>query len=203
MTYWVAGESADRVPITSTGDSAGVLARFLRALHVEAPVEAPTNPRRGVPISGLTNAFDERLDAVALRVDVDVVGVRNVWEDAVSGSPWHGARLWLHGDLHPANVVVEGGAVAGIIDFGDICVGDPATDLAAAWMLFPAHDVARFFELYGVVDAPTMRRARGWAVLRGLGLVGIGQAWERGLPGGQRTWGAAGRTTLNRILMSG
>ena len=47
-----------------------------------------------------------------------------------------GPALWLHGDLHPHNVIVHEGAVAAVIDFGDITAGDPATDLAIAWMLF-------------------------------------------------------------------
>ncbi|MBE8992763.1 phosphotransferase [Nostoc sp. LEGE 12450] len=37
---------------------------------------------------------------------------------------------WLHGDLHPRNILVEDGAIAGIIDWGDITSGDIATDLA-------------------------------------------------------------------------
>ncbi|MCP2342258.1 phosphotransferase [Actinomadura rupiterrae] len=44
----------------------------------------------------------------------------------------------MHGDLHPANVVVSDGTLAGIVDFGDLLAGDPAWDLAAAWVLLPA-----------------------------------------------------------------
>ena len=39
----------------------------------------------------------------------------------------------LHGDLHPANVLVNDGQVSGVIDFGDITAGDPASDLSVAW----------------------------------------------------------------------
>jgi Ser/Thr protein kinase RdoA (MazF antagonist) len=28
--------------------------------------------------------------------------------------------VWLHGDLHPANILVDDGQVSGVIDFGDI-----------------------------------------------------------------------------------
>lgn len=48
--------------------------------------------------------------------------------------PSKGPPLWLHDDLHPANVVVSDGTLSGVIDFGDMCVGDPADDLAAAWV---------------------------------------------------------------------
>ena len=30
--------------------------------------------------------------------------------------------MWLHGDLHPLNVLVHDGALAGVIDFGDLTV---------------------------------------------------------------------------------
>ncbi|MEV5542173.1 phosphotransferase [Saccharopolyspora shandongensis] len=38
---------------------------------------------------------------------------REVWEKAVAAPAWQGAPLWLHGDLHPANVVVRDGMLAG------------------------------------------------------------------------------------------
>ena len=75
-------------------------------------------------------------------------------------------------------------------------------DLAAAWVL-PAGTAARFFGAYAGADDAAIQRARGWAVLRALGLIRIGQNWERGLPGGKQTWGPAGWAALERILASG
>ena len=70
----------------------------------------------------------------------------------------------MHGDLHPANLLVDdGGALAGVIDFGDITAGDPATDLAVAWMLLPPGPGTSC----GHGSAPTTtpgRRGRGWAL---------------------------------------
>jgi aminoglycoside phosphotransferase (APT) family kinase protein len=63
---------------------------------------------------------------------------RETWEKAIAAPAWHGPPTWLHGDLHPANVVVRDGTLAGVIDFGEMCAGDPATDLSAAWILLPA-----------------------------------------------------------------
>jgi hypothetical protein len=40
-------------------------------------------------------------------------------------------------------------------------------------------------------------------VLRALGLIGIGQNWEQGLPGGKQTWGPASWAALERILAFG
>jgi len=35
-----------------------------------------------------------------------------------------GPPLWLHGDLHPGNVLVSDGCLSGVIDFGDLTSGD-------------------------------------------------------------------------------
>lgn len=110
--------------------------------------------------------------------------------------------MWLHGDLHPANVVVSGGTLAGVLDFGELCSGDPATDLAAAWVLLPAGTASRFFDLYANADNAAIRRARGWAVLRAFVLISIGMNGEQGLPGGKPAWLPAGRAALERVLAS-
>lgn len=198
IVAWVHGEPGDRAPITHAPDAADRLAGFLDALHLKAPNEAPRNPVRGVPLDVLAEKFHTRLEAVAPLVDA--VAARAVWDDAASAPGWEGPPLWLHGDLHPANVVVADGTLGGVIDFGELCAGDPATDLAAAWTLLPVGAVPRFFAAYASADHATVRRARGWAALVGIGMVGIGQAWDRGRPGGQPTWGAAGRRILERIL---
>ncbi|HAW29186.1 MAG TPA: aminoglycoside phosphotransferase, partial [Planctomycetaceae bacterium] len=44
-------------------------------------------------------------------------------------------RVWLHGDLHPRNVIIRDGTLVGVIDWGDLNGGDAATDLACAWLL--------------------------------------------------------------------
>jgi len=43
-------------------------------------------------------------------------------------------------------VVTNGGALAGVIDFGELCPGDPAVDLAAAWTLLPLGSTCDFFD---------------------------------------------------------
>lgn len=198
IAVWVPGEPADRVPVTRAEHAADCLARFLRALHQNAPADAPASPSRGVPLKTLTRDFDKMFRTV------DGVGaeVRQVWDQAVAAPEWQGRPVWLHGDLHPANVVIADGTLAGVLDFGDLCAGDPATDLAAAWMLLPSGAATRFLNAYANVDEAMVRRARGWAVLRGMGLLSIGRAGELGLPGGKVTWGPAGRSTIDRVLAS-
>ncbi|MBC2644433.1 MULTISPECIES: aminoglycoside phosphotransferase family protein [unclassified Rhodococcus (in: high G+C Gram-positive bacteria)] len=197
IARWVEGEPADHVPVTRI-DAAEVLAEFLGALHIEAPADAPANPVRGIPLARLREGVDGGFKIIADHPSVK--GAREVWEKAVAAPVWQGAPLWLHGDLHPANVVVRDGMLAGVIDFGEMCAGDPATDLSAAWILLPAGAASRFFDAYGQVDEATITRARGWAVLRALGMIRIGQNGRIGLPGGKPTWEPAGFATLERVL---
>lgn len=195
IARWVQGTPADHAPITR-GDAAEVLAEFLRALHVRAPADAPVNPTRGIPLAALQ--VGGMFEGIADHAGVD--RAREVWAEAVAAPGWPGPPLWLHGDLHPANVVVQDGTLAGVIDFGELCAGDPATDLSAAWILLPAGTADRFFDAYGAADDATISRARGWAVLRALGLIDIGRAGRLGLPGGKPTWEPAGYATLERAL---
>jgi len=199
VTRWVQGEPADRTPITSA-DAADSLARFLTALHRKAPGEAPVNPVRGGPPRH-SHDLDKWL--AVLGSSDKAADARAVWEQGVAAPEWADAPVWLHADLHPANVVVSAGTLAGVVDFGELCAGDPATDLAAAWVLLPAGAAARFFRAYGSPDDATIRRARAWAVLRALVLIAIGQNGERGLPGGKPTWLPAGWAALERVLAPG
>ena len=61
-----------------------------------------------------------------------------------------------------------------MIDFGDITAGDPATDLAAAWLTFDQQGRALFCSRYTErtgIDADSWQRARGWALTIGMSLV--------------------------------
>nr|WP_307179764.1 phosphotransferase [Streptomyces africanus] len=111
-----------------------------------------------------------------------------------------GPPVWVHGDLHPANVVVSDGTLSGIVDFGAMFAGDPAWDLAAAWVLLPAGTASRFFDMYAHADEAAIRRARGLATMKSLFLMLMGQNGDRGLPGGKPNWGPVGRAALDRVL---
>src|SRR4051794_12839667 len=143
VTRWVAGVPADHEPI-SRPDAADRLAAFLRALHRAAPHEAPANPTHGGPLTTHANGIESWLAVLDSR-DL-AAAARRVWDDAVGAPGWDRGSSWVHGDLHPANVVVADGTLSGVIDFGELCAGDPAADLAAAWVLLPAGTAPRFLE---------------------------------------------------------
>lgn len=196
---WVEGVPLDQSSITRGDHAADTLADFLKALHVEAPADAPDASDRGRNLKECVGGFERFLQAVELgRFAED--DIRAVWDDAVAAPQWEGSRVWVHGDLHPANVVVADGTLTGILDFGAVFAGDPAWDLAAAWTLLPAGSASRFFDSYEEADEATIRRARGLAVMKSLFLMLMGQNGDRGLPGGKPNWGPAGRSVLDRVL---
>ncbi|PWV80723.1 aminoglycoside phosphotransferase family protein [Nocardia neocaledoniensis] len=195
---WVPGKPMDDATISRGGHAADTLAGFLRALHVDAPVEAPTATDRGAHPRDCAEGFEHYFESVA---PADLAAdVRAVWDEAVAADEWRGRPVWVHGDLHPANVVVADGTLAGVVDFGDLFAGDPAWDLAAAWVLLPAGTAARFFDAYARADDAAIRRARGLAALKSLFLMLMGQNGDRGLPGGKPHWGPVGRAALERVL---
>jgi aminoglycoside phosphotransferase (APT) family kinase protein len=86
-------------------------------------------------------------------------------------TPWKDAAMWIHGDLHPGNLLVRDGRLTGVLDFGDLTAGDPATDLAVAWMLLRGSARSTFRDLTcgagGWLDGDTWTRARAWALALG------------------------------------
>ncbi|WP_328462099.1 aminoglycoside phosphotransferase family protein [Streptomyces sp. NBC_00448] len=201
VTTWVPGEPADRAPATRGEEAADALAAFLTALHRPAPEGAPSGRGRGGALADSTEGFVRGLAAAVEEGLVsDPDKVRAVWDDAAAAPEWDGPPLWLHGDLHPANILTTDGTFSGVIDFGDLFAGDPAFDLAAAWILLPDGAADRFHTAYRPApDAATLRRARGWAVGRALACISIGNAGVHGRPGGKPTWGPPGHASLRRL----
>jgi aminoglycoside phosphotransferase (APT) family kinase protein len=102
--------------------------------------------------------------------------------------------LWLHGDLHPHNLLVVDGLLSGVVDFGDVTAGDPAVDLAVAWSFVPGAQET-LWAAYGRSDAALRARARGWAIALGLAYL----AGSTDNP----TMESIGEATLGAVLESG
>ncbi len=146
--------------------AAAAVGGFLGALHAPAPPDAPANPFRGVPLAERAGSVAANLALIGGQVDENAV--RRAWDAALAAPGYDGPPAWLHGDLHPLNILVNDGQVSAVIDFGDITAGDPASDLSVAWMLLPADAQPGFWRAYqeagGRGDDALRARARGWAL---------------------------------------
>ncbi|MFJ8492682.1 aminoglycoside phosphotransferase family protein [Streptomyces sp. NPDC094038] len=155
------GRIAARSEPDDPWSAAATLGDFLDVLHTPAPAAAPVNRTRGIPLTERTKGV---LTGLA-HVDPDERATAlQVWETAAAAPAWDGPPVWLHADLHPANILVDRGRISAVIDFGDMTSGDPATDLSVAWMLFTAEQRAALRQAYGRADDATWERARGWAL---------------------------------------
>jgi aminoglycoside phosphotransferase (APT) family kinase protein len=168
---WLAGVTVDQQE--PDYDQAQRFAAFLRSLHVPAPPNAPSNPFRGVPLHYRAAFVEERMQRLEQKTSL-ITPVKHIWNQALD-APIDVEATWIHGDLHPCNVLVEKGMITGVIDWGDITAGDRATDLAAIWMLFSDAQVRQqALTAYASTSAATLQRARGWAIFFGVVLLDTG-----------------------------
>jgi aminoglycoside phosphotransferase (APT) family kinase protein len=170
VAQWIPGDTADRTPY-DLDQAAATLLGFWRGLHQPSPEEAPANPVRSVPLIERLPRFREHVRDLDHPRRGDLVDeLEQLAAVPVPDRP----RLWCHGDLHPRNIVVDGGQVVGVIDWGDLHGGDPVVDYAAAWMMLPENLVERVRRDVHADDG-TWERARGWALVFGVLLMRIGR----------------------------
>lgn len=162
---WLEGTSVASVPVAERSSLAQDLARFIGEMHTEAPADAPRNPVRGVPLADRDDAVQGRIRAGAVPRGGEMLAL---WLRLRDTPRWSAPPVWLHGDLHPANLLGRDGHLAAVIDFGDITAGDPASDLAVAWLAFDAGGRERFLAALPQPyrnDGALLLRARGWALV--------------------------------------
>jgi aminoglycoside phosphotransferase (APT) family kinase protein len=157
IASWFPGQSALLAPPQDLSTAAVALGQFLRALHQPAPEEAPHNPFRSVPLAARTHVLQDHLQ----QVDglADRAALLELWERGLSAHPWSGPPLWIHGDLHPGNLLVSQRRLSAVIDFGDLAAGDPATDLSVMWMTIGAKPPAEIHDRSNVVIFTIMPEA--------------------------------------------
>jgi aminoglycoside phosphotransferase (APT) family kinase protein len=185
---WLEGTPADLCP--AHDDEGAVLANFFRALHVPAPDSAPLNPWRSVLRD---EAVTQRWPAVSHAMGTMAASIRALWERALN-TPIDTEPTWIHGDVHPHNVLVRERRITGVIDWGDLCEGDRASDLAAVWMLIGSASAReRTLRLCGDLSEATWMRACGWAIFYGVFFAASGLA-------GDARHSAMGRLILERVI---
>jgi aminoglycoside phosphotransferase (APT) family kinase protein len=87
-----------------------------------------------------------------------------------------GPSTWVHGDLYGRHLLVADGALVGVIDWGDVHVGDPAIDLSIGWTFLPRAARPAFLAAYGPVDGDGLARARTVALHYATALLAYGRA---------------------------
>jgi aminoglycoside phosphotransferase (APT) family kinase protein len=159
---WLPGGNA-HAAIGDLDLAAADLAAFVSALRQIDVTGAPTRPpdSRGGP---LTEGDEQVRQSIAQLGDrINGHAALHSWEESLNAAPWDGEEVWVHCDLAPGNLLVVGGRLSAVIDFGSLNVGDPACDLLPAWNMFAAGSRMRFRAELQVDDASWLR-GRGWVL---------------------------------------
>ncbi len=94
-------------------------------------------------------------------------GCRALWDAAVT-TVWTAPPVWVHGDIAPGNMLFGGsGHLEALIDFGQTCIGDPACDLAFAWLSCSSHERDRLRARLELPEDAWLRGA-AWALWKAL-----------------------------------
>lgn len=195
------GRTADRAAPDAAARArlAGPLGRLLASLHAIGADEARPWGAGGDAMGKLVH---ERMRAMT----AERLGhaEREGW--IASAGPWVAlfddwpdrevrADTLVHGDLYSRHLLLDDAFdLCGVIDWGDVHVGDPALDLALAWEFLPRAARGDFRKAYGPIDDATWRVARARAAQHAaLELV-------YGKDVGDRALAAEGRRALDHVL---
>ncbi|WP_319460588.1 aminoglycoside phosphotransferase family protein [Micromonospora sp. RTP1Z1] len=171
---WLTGENANG-SIDDLDRAAVDLAAFITALRrIDT---AGAFPRRRGSRGGALAEFDDgvRRAVEQLGDRIDGTAVLRSWQESLDAPAWAGPEVWVHGDLLPGNLLVVGGRLTAVIDFGGLNVGDPACDLQPAWNVFAGSSRRRFRTELDVDDASWLR-GRGWALLQAV--IALPYYWD-------------------------
>ncbi|MDQ0613957.1 aminoglycoside phosphotransferase (APT) family kinase protein [Microbacterium sp. W4I4] len=132
---WIEGHTLAAVETRERNSAISSLGDALKALQdcdtVGGPWAGSASAYRGCHVSAVGEEVQGRLPLLDRR---RAEGCRALWDAAVA-TVWTGPPVWVHGDVAPGNMLFDSsGRLAALIDFGQTCVGDPACDLAFAWL---------------------------------------------------------------------
>ncbi|MGW6384132.1 phosphotransferase [Peribacillus butanolivorans] len=138
--------------------SAKRFAHFLKELH-SFPVEKAK--RLGVKPDGMMRldiSFRQKMlmenvsTLLKLGYSEQAYAVKAFFEKLKPLNVHHPISL-VHGDIHIRNVLLDKkGVLAGIIDWGDVHIGNPAIDFSFLYSYFPKEARQVFFGIYGDID---------------------------------------------------
>jgi aminoglycoside phosphotransferase (APT) family kinase protein len=165
---WIPGATADHAEIGDMTEFAGAVAEFVRALQGCDTAGAPGAGVHSFHRGGWPGHYDRQTRDCLERLgdEIDTAAATAVWERALAAT-WRGRPVWFHGDITAANLLVDGGKLTAVIDFGTCGIGDPACDLTLAWTMLSG-DGREAFRRIVDADTATWARARGWALWKAL-----------------------------------
>lgn len=164
VLQWLNGAGLTSEMTVDLVDVAVRLGQFVAAMRGIEITGAPASLRVN-PLHGDGSDVRDNIRVLSSAGVVDAALATAVWDSAVGVPPL--SPVWLHGDLLPMNLLVDGGRLTAVIDFDLMGVGDPAIDMLPAWALLSAETRPLFRDACGV-DDDTWIRGRGFALSVGV-----------------------------------
>jgi len=158
---WIDGENAVPSALSDTTGATRRLGEFVLALRGVSTDDAPDGNSRGRGLASKDSAFRRYL--TLFPNNRDRTEILHIWEACLAALEWDGPPTWYHGDLHSGNLLARDGDVVAVIDFEGCGVGDPSSDLIAAWWMFDADSRPIFRDTIQPDEAQWIR-GMGWAL---------------------------------------
>ena len=162
VSRWLEGDVLSRVQsldeVTLAEDLGAFLVALRRVPAAGGPPAGPLTAYRGAP---LDHYADQARRAFRLLDSQTSAGAGRVL-DAALATRWDHEPVWFHGDFAVDNLLVRDGRMHAVLDFGCAGVGDPACDLALAFIRLDRRS-REVFRRAVDLDDDTWHRARGWS----------------------------------------
>jgi len=173
-TQYLPGVSGNEATLAECVRGAADLGVTLASVHALSTERLDNVSARGVAIETRRSFFEHGL----AQLPTWARKISQRYFDAAAGSEIESAKVFLHGDVHRSNLIVDGGRPTALIDFGDLGYGDRAGDLGGGIFAvgYAAHQ--EFLMVYGSVSAATRVRSLGWACYFAVRNFGVGDAYS-------------------------
>lgn len=166
------GSAVASTPRHERGALAEDLANFFACLHQPAPEGSPRHVERSLDLDDflIKERVRMRFDAWSNDAKAALTERWTTWSRVPS---WERPATWIHGNVHPLTVLSDDrGRLAGVVHWENMGGGDPAVDLASAWLIFHAPDRERFVnQTLDPYDAHVWTRAKAWALYLALDMA--------------------------------
>jgi aminoglycoside phosphotransferase (APT) family kinase protein len=163
---WLPGKSINLLTLTDQEKEqlAFDMAKFLKELQAIMDIKGPEpgqhNWWRGDHVSVYDKGAREQITELAEIIDAGQALA--LWDKACA-TRWNKQPIWIHVDFAIGNILMDGGKLSAVIDFGGAAVGDPACDLVIAWTYLSGKARETFVSKMAM-DPDTWLRARAWAL---------------------------------------
>jgi aminoglycoside 2''-phosphotransferase len=138
---------------------------FLRALHALPPtlLEALPEGARSADADAFVALYAERREQLAAALGERLSRAADRFYATLPAAVASGRRAVVHGDMTEDHVLLDpdAGRLAGVIDFTDAALGDPAYDFAFLWA-YGAWAPGLAAQAYGADAADMLARSRWW-----------------------------------------